>query len=174
MCCTLEVRYLFHIKNWICVADWKMDMCYRLKIQYSCCILKMQYLLYIKNSIFVANWKFNLCCTLKVRDVLHIENVSSPLSSFAHQLTFPLATHRHRRRSLFWPSTRQKTTITKNCQLKVSIPKNSIQMINYQLLLFPLHSVAASRRSLLCPDLRCGHCGDIQFRVRQVQFLFCD
>ena len=64
-----------------------------------------------------------MCCTLKVRDVLHIKNVSSPLSSFAHQLTFPLATHRHRRRSLFWPSTRQKTTITKNVNWKSRFPK---------------------------------------------------
>ena len=163
MCYTLEVQDVLHIKNSIFVANRKFNMC---------CTLKIEYVLHIKNSIFVAKWKLNMCCTLKVRDILHIKNVSSPLSSFAHQLTFPLATHRHRRRSLFWPSTRQKNNYHQKCQLKVSIPKNSIQF--HHLLLFSLHSVAASWRSLLCPDLRCEHCGDIQFRVRQVQFLFYD
>ena len=54
----------------------------------------------------------------------------------------------------------KKTAITKKCQLKVSIPKNSTQIINYQLLLFPLHSVAASRRSLLCPSWDVNIAGD--------------
>ena len=135
-------------------------MCCRLKNGYVLQIENSIFLLHIENAISFVHKRFNMCCKLKIRDVLHIENISSPLSSFAHQLTFPLATHRHRRRSLFWLSTRQKNNYYKKCQLKVSIPKNSTQIINYQLLLFPLHSVAASRRSLLCPSWDVNIAGD--------------
>ena len=106
----------------------------------------------IENSICVAHWKFEMCCTLKmfprpfpllrINSLFHLLRIATAAEACSDRVRD------------------KKTAITKKCQLKVSIPKNSTQIINLHLLLFPLHSVAASRRSLLCPSWGVNIAGD--------------
>ena len=165
ICCILKVQHS------ICVVHWKFEICCTLKIEYVlhikrfniCCTLKIQYLLQIESSICAAHWKFEINCTVKmsprpfpllrINSLFHLLRIATADAACSDRVRD------------------KRNKCHKKCQLKVSIPKNSTQIINHLLLLFPLHSVAAIR-SLLCPDLKCERWG--QFRVRQVQFLFCD